>query len=167
LIKNILIILGLVSIGTASSAQNSSMEIFKSSDEYQITKVEASRVCWATINTTSLNDVASFFASYKRKDGDRWQVTGYSGKKADDADDILTIKFDGEPFLIKEMQHSNNIFPLPFTEDIDLTGFDNRVEISSIVSFDLIRLKDEIIVDLSILRSAKKEIEQCLKSIKE
>ena len=167
MIKNILIILGLVLIGTAPSAQNSSMEIFKSSDEYQITKVEASRVCWATINTTSLNDVASFFVSYKRKDGDRWQVTGYSGKKAEDADDILTIKFDGEPFLIKEMQHSDNIFPLPFTEDIDLTGFDNRVEISSIVSFDLIRLKDEIIVDLSILRSAKKEIEQCLKSIKE
>lgn len=81
MIKNILIILGLVLIGTAPSAQNSSMEIFKSSDEYQITKVEASRVCWATINTTSLNDVASFFASYKRKDGDRWQVTGYSGKK--------------------------------------------------------------------------------------
>ena len=64
------------------------------------------------------------------------------------------------------MQRSNNIFPLPFTEDIDLTGFDNRVEISNIVSFDLIRLKDEIIVDLNVLRSAKKNIDQCLKSIK-
>jgi hypothetical protein len=47
-----------------------------------------------------------------------------------------------------------------------LTGFDNRVEISNIVSFDLIRLKDEIIVDLNVLRSAKKNIDQCLKSIK-
>ncbi|MDA9999873.1 hypothetical protein N9E53_02210, partial [Amylibacter sp.] len=94
------------------------------------------------------------------------QVTGYSGNQAKEADDILTIKFDGEPFLIREMQRSNNIFPLPFTEDIDLTGFDNRVEISNIVSFDLIRLKDEIIVDLNVLRSAKKNIDQCLKSIK-
>ena len=146
--KNIMIILGTFLFGTASCASNSAMEIFKSFDEYQITKVEESRVCWATLSATSSNGVPSFFATYKRKDGDRWQVTGYSGKEAKNADDILTIKFDGEPFIIREMQRSNNIFPLPFTEDIDLTGFDNRVEISSKLSFDLIRLKDEIIVDL-------------------
>ena len=64
------------------------------------------------------------------------------------------------------MQRSNNIFPLPFTEDIDLTGFDNRVEINDTVSFALVRLKDEIIVDLKVLRSAKKNVEQCLKTIK-
>ena len=107
------------------------MEIFNSSEQYQVTKVEASKVCWATLSAISANGIPSFFATYKRKDGDRWQVTGYSGNQAKEADDILTIKFDGEPFLIREMQRSNNIFPLPFTEDIDLTGFDNRVEISN------------------------------------
>ncbi|MDB4081273.1 hypothetical protein N9532_10290 [Amylibacter sp.] len=166
MIKNILVTLGLVFLGTVTFAQNAGMDIFKLSDQYQVAKVEASKVCWATLNTISKNGVPSFFATYKQKNGDRWQVTGHSGKKVDNADDILTIKFDGEPFLIKEMQRSNNIFPLPFTEDIDLTGFDNRVEINDTVSFALVRLKDEIIVDLKVLRSAKKNVEQCLKTIK-
>ena len=90
--KNIMIILGTFLFGTASCASNSAMEIFKSFDEYQITKVEESRVCWATLSATSSNGVPSFFATYKRKDGDRWQVTGYSGKEAKNADDILTAK---------------------------------------------------------------------------
>ena len=68
--KNIMIILGTFLFGTASCASNSAMEIFKSFDEYQITKVEESRVCWATLSATSSNGVPSFFATYKRKDGD-------------------------------------------------------------------------------------------------
>jgi len=40
--KNIMIILGTFLFGTASCASNSAMEIFKSFDEYQITKVEES-----------------------------------------------------------------------------------------------------------------------------
>lgn len=112
MIKNILVTLGLVFLGTVTFAQNAGMDIFKLSDQYQVAKVEASKVCWATLNTISKNGVPSFFATYKQKNGDRWQVTGHSGKKVDNADDILTIKFDGEPFLIREMQRSNNIFPL-------------------------------------------------------
>ena len=69
--KNIMIILGTFLFGTASCASNSAMEIFKSFDEYQITKVEESRVCWATLSATSSNGVPSFFATYKRKDGSK------------------------------------------------------------------------------------------------
>mgnify|MGYP001119455521 CR=1 FL=1 len=147
-------------------AQEQTMEIFETTGDVQVTKVEASKVCFATINTTSKNGTASFFATYKLKDGDRWQVTGHSGVKVAQADDILTIRFDGEPFIVRELQRLNNTFPVPFTEDTDLAQFDMLVASGTTVSFDLLRLKDSIIVDLEMLRTAKVSVDRCLETIK-
>jgi hypothetical protein len=147
-------------------AQEQSMEIFENIQGAQVTKVEASKVCFATINTTSKNGTPSFFATYKLKDGDRWQVTGHAGLRVAQADDILTIRFDGEPFIVRELQRLNNTFPVPFTEDTDLAEFDTLVASGTTVSFDLLRLKDSIIVDLETLRNAKVSVDRCLETIK-
>lgn len=146
-------------------AQDQTMEIFETMGETQVTKVAGSKVCFATINTVSANGAPSFFATYQLKDGDRWQVTGHSGVKVQQADDILTIRFDGEGFIVRELQRVNNTFPLPFTEDTDLADFDKLVEAGTEVSFDLLRLKDKIIVDLDALRTAKASIARCLATI--
>lgn len=161
------LITGLTFVGVSLgvSAQEQTMEIFETIGDTQIAKVAASRVCWATINTTSANGVPSFFATYKLKDGDRWQVTGHTGVKVAQADDILTIRFDGEGFIVRELQRVNNTFPLPFTEDTDLAGFDQRVAAGSQMSLDLLRLKDSIIVDLETLRTAKGSVDRCLETL--
>jgi hypothetical protein len=149
-----------------ASAQDQTMVIFETMGETQVTKVAASKVCFATINTVSKNGAPSFFATYQLKDGDRWQVTGHAGVKVQQADDILTIRFDGEGFVVRELQRVNNTFPLPFTEDTDLADFDKLVEVGTEVSFDLLRLKDSIVVDLEALRTAKASIARCLETIK-
>jgi hypothetical protein len=153
-------------LAVPASAQDQTMEIFETIGETQVTKVAASKVCFATINTTSKGGTPSFFATYKLKDGDRWQVAGHAGVKVAQADDILTIRFDGEGFVVRELQRVNNTFPLPFTEDTDLAEFDKLVEAGKEVSFDLLRLKDSIVVDLEALRAAKASVERCLETIK-
>jgi hypothetical protein len=153
-------------VANPASAQEQTMEVFETTGDTQVTKVEASNVCFATINTTSKNGAPSFFATYKLKDGDRWQVTGHSGVKTPQADDILTIRFDGEGFIVRELQRLNNTFPVPFTEDTDLAQFDALVATGTQVSFDLLRLKDSIIVDLESLRAAKVSVDRCLETIK-
>jgi len=164
--KNIIFTLGIISFGSVAIAQNKSMEVYKISGQVQITKVESSKVCWATISTSSANGIPSFFATYKLKSGDRWQVVGNAGIKSAQANDILTIRFDDEPFIFRELQLVNNTFALPFIEDTDLAGFDQRVAKSQSVEFNLLRLKDKITVDLEMLRQAKNTIDQCLETIK-
>ena len=151
--------------GQPMVAQENKMEIFETINGAQVTKVASSNVCFATINTKSANGTDSFFATYKLKNGDRWQVAGHSGLRVAQTNDILTIKFDNEPFLIRDLQLVNNTSPLPFTEDNDLTGFDERVATGKQVTFDYIRLKDSISIDLDTLRAAKDSMDRCLETI--
>jgi len=165
--RKVIFTLGMIALGTSAFAQEQAMEIFETIGDSQITKVASSNVCWATINTKSANGTNSFFATYKLKNGDRWQVAGHSGLRVKQTNDILTIKFDEEPYLIRDLQLVNNTSPLPFTEDNDLTGFDERVATAKQVTFEYIRLKDSISVDLDTLRAAKASMERCLDTIEE
>jgi hypothetical protein len=152
-------------VGGSISAQENKMEIFEIIDGAQITKVASSNVCFATINAKSESETPSFFATYKLKNGDRWQVAGHVGLRVAETEDVITLKFDDEGFIFRETEMLNNTFPLPLTEDADLEQFDALVEKSNTLSLDILRLKDKIIVDLETLRNAKLSMDRCLETI--
>lgn len=155
----------LIAMASVSFAQEQKMEIFEIIDGAQITKVAASNVCFATLNAKSQSETPSFFATYKLKNGDRWQVAGHVGLRVAEAEDVITIKFDDEGFIFRETEMLNNTFPVPLTEDADLEEFDALVEKSTTLSLDILRLKEKIIVDLEVLRNAKKSMDRCLETI--
>ena len=164
--KNLILTSVLIASASVSSAQESKMEIFEVIDGAQITKVAASNVCFATINAKSQSETPSFFATYKLKNGDRWQVAGHVGLRVAETEDIITLRFDDEGFIFRETEMLNNTFPVPLTEDADLEEFDALVEKSNTLSLDILHLKDKIIVDLAVLRNAKASMDRCLETIK-
>jgi hypothetical protein len=164
--RNLILASMFIATTSASFAQEQKMEVFEIIDGAQITKVAASNVCFGTINAKSESETPSFFATYKLKNGDRWQVAGHVGQKVAQAQDVVTFRFDGEGFIFRETELLNNTFPVPLTEDDDLEQFDALVEKSTTLSLDLLRLKEKIIVDLETLRNTKKSMDRCLETIK-
>lgn len=135
--------------------------------DYQIMRVVKSKVCFAVYNGQSADGSDVTFATYKTKDGDRWQVVGYvdDHKTAATKGDLLTIRFDGKTVLSRGVDFSRGDFALPFTEDKDLQGFDAGVANGSSLSFQLKNLNDTITIDLAGLRAAKASVDSCLKDI--
>lgn len=148
-------------------AQDQTMELVESVGPFQISRVAPSKVCFATYNTLSANDIPSFFATYKLADGDRWHVTGYSEQKDQmKSPDVLTILFDDKQHMISEIEASKGNYFLPFIDDVQLNDFDEKVAISNTVTFSLLRTEDKFTVNLAELRAAKVAIETCLQGLK-
>ncbi len=144
-----------------------SVEIVETLDDYKIMRVVQSKVCFAVYNGKSADGSDVTFATYKTKDGDRWQVVGYvdDEKTAATKGDLLTIQFDGKPTLARAVQFSRGDFALPFTEDKDLQDFDAGVANANKLSFQLKNLNDTITLDLDDLRTAKTGVDSCLENI--
>ncbi len=96
----------------------------------QIIAIKKAKVCYATFNLTSANGTPAFFSTYRLKDGDRWQVAGYQADNDGRKDDIITIVFDAEPFMVRGFEWDGRGFYLPFTEATELRDFDELVEAS-------------------------------------
>lgn len=143
-----------------------SVEVVETLDDYKIMRVAQSKVCFAVYNGKSADGSDVTFATYKTKDGDRWQVVGYVDDNHVTAKgDLLTIQFDGKPVLSRAVDFSRGDFALPFTEDKDLAGFDAGVANASELSFQLKNLNDTITLDLADLRTAKSGVDSCLEGI--
>lgn len=143
-----------------------SLEVVESIGDYKIMRVAQSKVCFAVYSGQSADGADVTFATYKTKDGDRWQVVGYvDDTKVGDKGDLLTIRFDDQPVLSRAVDFSRGDFALPFTEDVDLKGFDAGVANASELSFHLKNLNDAITIDLTGLRTAKTGVDACLESI--
>jgi len=144
-----------------------SVEIVETLGDYQIMRVIQSKVCFAVYNGKSADGSDVTFATYKTKDGDRWQVVGYvdDNKTAATKGDLLTIRFDDKLALSRAVDFSRGDFALPFTEDKDLQGFDTGVTNAANLSFHLKNLNDTITLDLVGLRIAKTGVDSCLEGI--
>jgi len=148
-------------------AQDQAMELVETVGDFQISRVAESKVCFATVSGPSANGIPSFFATYKLTNGDRWQVTGYSEQKEKaETIDGLSIKFDGEPHMVIQIELSNGTYLLPITDETQLKAFDEAVETGTKVSFNLLKTKDSFTVDLANLRAAKMAIDTCLEGMK-
>jgi len=151
---------------TASPTLAQSVEVVETLDNYQIMRVVQSKVCFAVYNGKSADGSDVTFATYKTKDGDRWQVVGYVDENhVTVKGDLLTIRFDDKPALSRAIDFSRGDFALPFTEDKDLQGFDTGVANAANLSFHLKNLNDTITLDLAELRTAKTGIDNCLEGI--
>ncbi len=143
-----------------------SVDVVETLDNYKIMRVVSSKVCFAVYNGKSEDGSDVTFATYKTKDGDRWQVVGYvDDNHVTVKGDLLTIRFDDKPVLSRAVDFSRGDFALPFTEDKDLQGFDTGVANAVKLSFHLKNLNDAITLDLAGLRTAKTGVDSCLEGI--
>ncbi|MEK6205787.1 MAG: hypothetical protein N2B02_09200 [Amylibacter sp.] len=157
------IVLSLIAAPTLAQ----SVEVVDTLDVYKIMRVVQSKVCFAVYNGKSADGSDVTYATYKTKEGDRWQVVGYvdDEKTTTTKGDLLTIQFDGKPVLARAVQFSRGDFALPFTEDKDLQDFDAGVANANKLSFQLKNLNDTITLDLVALRIAKTSVDSCLEAI--
>ena len=143
------------------------VELVDTVGDYQIVKVESSKVCYAAYNGKSLKDKKVTFATYKMKSGDRWQVAGYVDYEAlTKKGDLLSISFDKEHVLSRGVEFSKGKFALPFTEDADLENYTKLIETKKTLELTLRYLDDSIVISLPELAEAKVAIEKCLDGIK-
>ena len=146
----------------SATAQDQVLDLYYTDDTVQIIAIKKAKVCYATFNLTSANGTPAFFSTYRLKDGDRWQVAGYQADNDGRKDDIITIIFDAEPFMVRGFEWDGRGFYLPFTEATELRDFDELVEASDEMTLELLRRKDTITLDMLALRSAKEKIADCV-----
>lgn len=143
------------------------VELVETVGDYQIVKVESSKVCFAAYNGKSLKDKKVTFATYKTKYGDRWQVAGYvDHEKLNKKGDLLSISFDKEHLFSRGVEFSKGKFALPFTEDADLENYTKLLGTKKTLELTLKNLDDSIVITLPELSKAKAAIETCLEGIK-
>lgn len=153
--------------GLSAPAMAQNLEIVGQSGDYQISRVAASKVCFAVLNLNSDTGRGASYATFKTTQGDRWQVAGFVD------DDVVTpeqaelwITFDGAIQMRRKIGFSKGDFVLPFTTDEELAGFDSYVENANLMTLKLIEMKDEINVDMDGLRAARTELDTCLEGMK-
>ncbi len=163
--KTILTTAILSCVALPSFAQN--VEVFETSDDYNVMQVKASEVCFA-VHAGKSEDGSDFtYATYKTLGNDRWQVAGYTDDtKITSKSDLLFIKFDGRNLMARAVDFSRSDFVLPFTEDNDLKGFDAGVTTAETMSFVFKNTQDTMNIDLDIIRAARASIETCLEGMK-
>ncbi|MGB1311722.1 MAG: hypothetical protein ACPG47_10940 [Leucothrix sp.] len=164
LVKNSL--LTSLSLFLFAPAVSQAVELVEEVGDYQIVKVEASKVCFATYNGQSSKDKKVSFATYKTKYGDRWQVAGYVDHEAlKTKGDLLSISFDKQHLFSRGVEFSKGKFALPFTEDDDLKNFTKLVESKATLELTLRNMGDTIVITLPELAKARAAIDKCLEGI--
>ena len=142
------------------------VELVEQVGDYQIVKVESSKVCFATYNGKSSKDKKVSFATYKTKYGDRWQVAGYVDHETLKAKgDLLSLSFDNEHLFSRGVEFSKGKFALTFTEDDDLKNFTKLVETKATLELKLRNMDDTIVITLPELAKARAAIDKCLEGI--
>jgi|GEM_PF-322905 len=156
-----------LSILLAAPFTAQAVELVETVGDYQIVKVEKSKVCFATYNGKSLKDKRVSFATYKTKYGDRWQVAGYvDHEKLSTKGDLLSISFDKEHLFSRGVEFSKGKFALPFTEDEDLENYTKLLDTKKTLELTLRNLEDSIVITLPELAKAKAAMDTCLEGIK-
>lgn len=155
------------SLALATPMLSQAVELVEMVGDYQIVKVVSSKVCFAAYNGKSAKDKKVTFATYKTKDGDRWQVAGYvDHEKLSTKGDLLTLSFDKQRIFSRGIEFSKGKFALPFTEDADLENFTKLVESKKTLELSLKNLDDTIVITLAELGKAREAIDKCLDGIK-
>ena len=155
------------SLALATPMLSQAVELVEMVGDYQIVKVVSSKVCFAAYNGKSAKDKKVTFATYKTKDGDRWQVAGYVDyEKLSTKGDLLTLSFDKQRIFSRGIEFSKGKFALPFTEDADLENFTKLVESKKTLELSLKNLDDTIVITLAELGKAREAIDKCLDGIK-
>jgi hypothetical protein len=143
------------------------VELVEMVGDYQIVKVASSKVCFAAYNGKSTKDKDVTFATYKTKDGDRWQVAGYvDHEKLNTKGDLLTLSFNKQRIFTRGIEFSKGKFALPFTEDADLENFTKLVESKETMELSLRNLDDSIVITLPELGKAREAMDKCLDGFK-
>lgn len=166
LLKNSLLAATL-SLTLATPMLSQAVELVEMVGDYQIVKVASSKVCFAAFNGKSAKDKKVTFATYKTKDGDRWQVAGYvDHEKLSSKGDLLTLSFDKQRIFTRGIEFSKGKFALPFTEDADLENFTKLVESKETMELSLRNLDDSIVITLPELGKAREAMDKCLDGFK-
>jgi len=142
------------------------VELVETVGDYQIVKVESSKVCFAAFNGKSLKDKKITFATYKTKSGDRWQVAGFvDHDKLTTKGDLLSISFDKTHLFSRGVEFSKGKFALPFTEDADLENYTKLVDTKKTLELTMRGLDDSIVITLPELNAARAAMDKCLADI--
>jgi hypothetical protein len=166
LLKNSLLATTL-SVALAIPMLSQAVELVEMVGDYQIVKVVSSKVCFAAYNGKSAKDKQVTFATYKTKDGDRWQVAGYvDHEKLSNKGDLLTLSFDKQRIFSRGIEFSKGKFALPFTEDADLENYTKLVESKATLELSLRNLDDSIVIKLPELGKAREALDKCLEGMK-
>ena len=131
---------------------------------YKIARIESANVCFAVVNIRSRKNYDMAFSYYRSKTGQRWQVGGYlSALDHSDPKDRLTISFDGDQKLSRDVEFRDGDFIVPFEALAELQAFERDVEKGKTLVFGF--KQDSLEIPLPAYRQAIKSVISCAAAI--
>lgn len=131
---------------------------------YKIARVESADVCFAVINLKSEKNYDIAFSYYRSKTGQRWQVGGYlSSLDHPKPADRLSITFDGDIKLTRDVEFRDGDFIVPFEALAELQAFEKDVENGKMLVFGF--EQDSFKIPLQAYRQAIKSVISCTAAI--
>jgi len=153
----------LLAIGSLSSASAQVVPI-ETVAGYEIARVVSADVCFAVTDLKSAQNLDMVFSYYRAKSGHRWQVGGYlSSLDHPKATDTLTITFDGDLKIKREVEFRDGDFILPFEALQELLAYEQDVEQGTTLVFGL--NKDNFEINLENFRAAILATLNCVEKI--